>query len=56
MEFLTRKDGTVYRAVLKFWKEDRAAGTLAPGSSDPTGDVLNPSTQHAEVQDEVSNT
>ena len=51
MEFLTRKDGTVYGAILKFWKEDRAAGTLAPGSSDLTRDVLNPGTQHAEVQE-----
>ena len=59
MEFLTRKDGTVYGAELKFWKEDRAAGTagsLAPGSSDLTRDVLNPVTQHTEVLDEVSST
>ena len=55
-EFLARKNGTVYGAVLKFWKEDRAAGTLALGSSNPTGDVLNPGIKPAEVQDEVSNT
>ena len=36
--------------------EDRAAGILAPGPSDPTRDVSNLGTQCAEVQDEVSNT
>ena len=55
MEFLTRKDGTVYGVVLKFWKKDGATGVLAPGTMDITGET-NPGTQHAEVLDEVSST
>ena len=54
VEFPTGKDGTVEGAGLKFWKEDRAAGTLAPSPPDPSGDILNPGIQRAEVQDEVS--
>ena len=34
-ELLTRKDGTVYKAVLEFCKEDRAPETLALGTSKP---------------------
>ena len=55
MEFLTRKDGTVYGAILKFWKRDRATGVLAPGTMDITGET-NPVTQRGEVLDEVSST
>ena len=55
-ELLTRKVGTVYRAVLEFWKEEGAPGTLALGTSSLTKNVPIPGTQHAEIQNEASST
>ena len=37
VEFLTGKDGTVYGAVLKFWKQDGAAGTITPSTGTQLG-------------------
>ena len=56
MELLTRKDGKVYWAVLEFWKEDGAVGTLALANSNQPWEAPVPGTQNAEIQLEVSST
>ena len=40
----------MYGAVLDFWKEDGAPGTIALGTSNPTREAPVPGTQHAEIK------